>query len=254
MTNIGLCSVTFREKTPQEILEWMSQSLLHAIEWAGDAHANPDETTEYKENLAEITKEAGLTISSYGSYYFAGEDQDFEPILETAKALNTKDIRIWAGAMDRAKKPGEIDPDQQQKVIEDIKRVAQLAAKEEINIHLEYHRWTYTDTAEDTLHLLEQVAEPNVFSYWQPMVEATVEERVKNIHTLGSWISNVHTFYWDTESRRFPLNEGSEAWAQYIDALEQYPYKDRHYLMEFVKDNDEKQALEDAQVLSGLLH
>ena len=41
MLNTGLVSVTFRDKTPEEIISTVKQCGLEGIEWGGDVHVLP---------------------------------------------------------------------------------------------------------------------------------------------------------------------------------------------------------------------
>src|SRR5699024_7961370 len=103
-------------------------------------------------------------------------------------------------------------------VVEDAKRVADLANEKGLIIHLEYHGNTLTDTAGSTKTLLEAVDRENIYTYWQPAVGQPVETRLNNIAVIQDWISHVHTFYWHGADRQ-PFADGSEDWEQYIQAL-----------------------------------
>ncbi len=62
---LGMTSVTFRNKSIEEVIEITKQSPLTAIEWGGDAHV-PDVITAKR--AAELTKNVGLEISK-DSYF-----------------------------------------------------------------------------------------------------------------------------------------------------------------------------------------
>jgi len=93
---LGMTSVTFRNKSIEEVIEITKQSPLIAIEWGGDAHV-PD--VNAAKRAAQLTKNAGLKIASYGSYYRVGKDsiQRFDEVLDVAKMLGAPIVRIWCG-------------------------------------------------------------------------------------------------------------------------------------------------------------
>ena len=88
----GLTSVTFRQKSVEEIIALAAQAGLSGIEWGGDVHVAPGDAASAAET-ARKTREAGLAVLSYGSYYRGGEGEDFAPILASARALGAPVIR-----------------------------------------------------------------------------------------------------------------------------------------------------------------
>lgn len=247
---LGLCSITLRQKSPEEIADLVKEAKLDAIEWGGDVHVPPGDNGN-AEYVASLTKSKGLEISSYGSYYRIAEPEhnnhDFETILKTAKHLGAPAIRVWAG------KRGSDKADQayREKVAAEARRTGDLAAKDNISIHLEYHGNTLTDTKESAKALMESISHENVFLYWQPSNFVSVEERLKSIDFVGKWITNIHIFHWHSFKDRMSLEEGFEDWKGYLEKVQQ-DNKDRYVLMEFVKNDDPQQFLEDARILRKL--
>src|SRR5690606_25566636 len=97
----GLCSVTFRELTPEQIVVHAAEAELEVIEWGGDVHV-PAGDPERAVQVAQATTDAGLAVCSYGSYFRAGADEALTPILDSAEALGAGRVRIWAGRVDSA--------------------------------------------------------------------------------------------------------------------------------------------------------
>ncbi|MBM7330523.1 sugar phosphate isomerase/epimerase, partial [Agrobacterium sp. S2] len=87
----GLCSVTFRSLTPQVVIKLAASNGIRAIEWGADVHVPPGDL-ENARQVAARTAEAGLSVSSYGSYIFAPDftPDDVTSVLETARALGTR--------------------------------------------------------------------------------------------------------------------------------------------------------------------
>lgn len=250
MVKLGICSITFRELSVEEIIEEVKKAGLNAIEWGSDVHVLPNNKERARE-VAQLMDDAGLESSSYGSYYRVGieNDNSFEEILETAVILKAKDIRVWAGRKGSA----DADEDYREAVIKDSQRIAKLAAAEGIRVSYEYHGKTLTDTIDSTLDLLESVDQENVRLYWQPAVGLEKEERLTNIQAVGEYITNVHVFKWK-QIDRLALEEGIEEWVDYvekIDQLSQNP-KETYYLLEFVKDDSLEQFHSDAKSLKEI--
>ena len=44
--NLGLCSISFRKHTPEEILRAMKEVGLSVIEWGSDVHCSPEKAEE----------------------------------------------------------------------------------------------------------------------------------------------------------------------------------------------------------------
>ena len=59
MLNTGLVSVTFRDKTPEEIISAVKQCGLEGIEWGGDVHVLPGDVSRARE-IRHLTEQAGL--------------------------------------------------------------------------------------------------------------------------------------------------------------------------------------------------
>lgn len=245
---IGLCSVTFKKKPIEEVIQLAKEAELDCIEWGSKEHVKVgDFGTASK--TAEMMKEAGLVTSSYGSYYQAGSYGNFEEVIATAKLLGTRMIRIWAGE----KASSDADDVWFQKVLSDTRRIAELAEKEDMLISFEYHSGSLTDTPESARWLMESVNVPNVYLYWQPAETLSVAERLKSLDYLSRWISNVHVFHWEDYHNRFTLKEGEGEWLRYLSKIYQGSENTHHYLLEFVRNDDPEQFFEDAATLKKWL-
>lgn len=251
MIRTGLVSVTFRQLAPQEIIALVGQARLQGIEWGGDIHVPHGDFIRAAE-VRRQTADAGLVVSAYGSYYRVGLSEaqglPFERVLESAVALGAPVIRVWAGAAG-AKDTSHGD---WERIVLDSRRIATLAAAAGIAIGYEFHGKTLTDTHDSTRKLLDDVAHPNVYSFWQPPTEATAELCREGLQSLLPRVSNVHVFHWlpATQERR-PLAEGFERWQSFIRILRCSGRK--HFAsLEFVRDNAPEAFLRDAQVLKTL--
>lgn len=243
----GLCSITFRDYPVKEVVQIAKEAELDAIEWAGKGHV-PHGDLKAAKKAAQLTEEAGLIISSYGSYYKAGSTEPFQNVLKTAQELNTHVVRIWAG--EEASK--DVDDAKFDMIVLDVKTNAHLAQKNGMTLLFEYHQKTLTDTPESALRLLKAVDEANVKLIWQPAESLTFEERIESLPKLDPWINNLHVFHWKDFSHRFTLQEGKEEWMQYLEQITPSPLMEQYTLLEFVKDNSPEQLKQDAKTLREL--
>ncbi|MBM0064456.1 sugar phosphate isomerase/epimerase [Bacillus gibsonii] len=247
----GMCSVTFREESVDQVIKWTKESGLDGIEWGADIHLIPGDL-EQAVDIAVKTQKVGLEVMSYGSYYRAGatqHDYPFTSILQTAKKLGAPSIRIWAGEAGS----DEVTMSERKQVVEDIQAVATLASEVGIEVHLEYHGGTLTDTSDSAKRLMEEVNHSNVALYWQPAVGLSVEERLATIQDVKPFIRHVHVFHWQ-EYDRLALSEGVNDWELYLDQLLlEDQLLNQHFLLEFVKDEDPAQFKQDAHILTDLI-
>ncbi len=175
MIQPGLVSITFRQLTPEEIIDLVSQAGLSGIEWGGDIHI-PHGDIERAAEVRKMTQEAGLMVAAYGSYYRLGgkDSPKFENVLVSAVALETPKIRVWAGE----KSSEAADVNYRQKVIDDAKRIADIAAEKGITIVTEWHGNTLMDKLDSALAFLAEVGRDNFKTYWQPLVDRPVETQL----------------------------------------------------------------------------
>ncbi|MFB5662819.1 sugar phosphate isomerase/epimerase family protein [Alteribacillus sp. HJP-4] len=232
----------------EEIIELAGETKLDGIEWGGDVHVRPG-NIEGAVKTAQLTREAGLVTSSYGSYYRVGAKNvfSFEEVLETALHLHAPSIRVWAGEKGSA----NADSEYRRLVNKDAERIAFLAAEKEVEVHFEYHGNTLTDTSHSAKLLMEEVNHPNVKLYWQPAVGQNIHTRLETIHTIKPWLQHVHVFFWKNKER-YPLQDGTADWRKYIEDLTS-DNKERYFILEFVKNDDPAQFIQDANVLHHLL-
>lgn len=254
MIHTGLVSVTFRNLSPADIVALVDEAGLDAIEWGGDVHV-PHGELEAAAEVGRLTREAGLTVCSYGSYYRAAESPrkglSFETVLRTAEKLRTPMIRVWAGA----RGSDAADAEYRGRVVEDLRRVGSLAESEGMGISLEYHGNSLTDTNDSACELIRELDHPNVWFYWQDRLGKAPDESLAELKRLQHRVSNLHIYCWlkrNGELERHPLADGAEAWRKYFDAMRDTG-RDHYGLIEFVADDSPEQFLRDAAVLKEWL-
>lgn len=247
MLHTGLVSVTFRKLSPSEIVALVAQAGLEGIEWGGDIHVAHGDLPRARE-VRRITEDAGLKVAAYGSYYRVGDAEPvpFERVLESAIELGAPTIRVWAGKIGSE----AADAAYRERVIDDSRRIGDLAARHGIAIAYEYHRNTLTDTPASAEKLLAEVAHANVGTYWQPPVEMPVEESVQALRGVLPRLINLHAFWWVSRERR-PLAEGATTWKRYMEVA-RGSGRSHSVLLEFVADDSPEAFLRDATTLKEL--
>lgn len=248
----GLVSVTFRKLSPQEIIALVREAGLHGIEWGGDLHV-PHGDLDAARRVRDLTRQAGLQVAAYGSYYRAGKsEQDglsFSRVLETARTLEAPTIRVWPGHEASADTP----PEARRAIVDDLLRVADLAAAAGLTVSTEFHGGTLTDTNDSAERLLAEAAHPALRTYWQPHNGEATPACVAGLRGVARHVSNVHVFHWwPSAAERHPLAAGAARWSEFLGELRALP-GERYCLLEFVPDDAPADFLRDAATLRSWL-
>ncbi len=252
MLYTGLVSITFRQLKPAQIIALVQEAGLDSIEWGGDVHV-PHADLQRARDVAKMMQDAGLKTSAYGSYYRLRPEEPiaFEAVLATAVELGAPTIRVWAG--DKAS--ADVDYTYRQRIISESRRLADLAAAENITLSFEYHRNTLTDNRRSAVKLLDVAQHSNVKSFWQPNANTSTHERLADLEAVEPWLTNIHVFQWGPggyQDRRL-LADGSAEWTTYIEKISTIP-GDRHLSIEFVRDDKTDNFLKDAATLKQWLN
>jgi len=244
----GLVSVTFRSLVPDDVIALAESNGLLSIEWGGDIHV-PLGDTENARTIGERTRDAGLAVSAYGSYFRVGTQKErahsFTQIADTTAALQTAMIRVWVGECNSEDAADE----EWDAVLAELKSICGEAADRNLNIGMEFHSGTLNNSAEASRRIIETVKAPNLSSFWQTTNGASDAYSLGTLREMRDWISNVHVFNWTIGSRdQTALADGADRWAQFLRELNTHSGT-RHLGLEFVKDGTTKQFCEDAATL-----
>jgi 3-dehydroshikimate dehydratase len=241
----GLVTVTFRQLEPRAVVEVARRAGLATLEWGGDVHVPPGDL-ENARRVRELTREAGLSVTAYGSYFRVGEEDRaaFGKVLETAVELGAPAIRVWPGKRGSA----NADAAYRARVVEDTLAIAESAKHAGVLVCYEFHEGTLTDTDESAKQLLVATQHPAVRTLWQPPHEVPVEQAKESLSGVLPWLSHVHVFHWPRRGERAALAEGAQRWKAYIDVLRESG-KECPLLLEFVRNDDPEQLVRDAATL-----
>lgn len=246
LDRVGLCSVTLRASTAEEVVDRAALAGLRRIEWGADVHAPPVDTDRLSA-IREISHQRGLAVSSYGSYWRAGTQpiSDAVLVIAAAEAIGAPRIRIWAGQVGTK----EADEEVWGRTVDATRAAAAIAAERGIELAFEFHAGSLTDTVASTIELLARVDRPNISTYWQPPVDASDLEALAGLRALGDRVSAVHVFSWWPGQQRLPLAARADLWVGALHEIERLA-EPIDLLLEFVPDDDPDLLPREAQTLT----
>lgn len=243
----GLVSVSFRQLSYNEIINTTLQSGLQAIEWGGDIHV-PAGNIELAKTVGNETAKRGIIIPEYGSYYTLGsKDTDkSDASVDSARALGTSTIRIWASNKNRA----SLTKEEYISAVEDAQRLCR--ENSDINFCLECHNGTITEEYHDTLNYLKDVGCDNLQMFWQPNQFRDHEYNISSLEALLPYIRSAHVFAWE-KNLRFPLASHENRWRDYLSVLKNSPSDKVFLMLEFMHDNSPLSLPDTAKTLNNLI-
>lgn len=241
----GICSVTLRQLPTASVVATASQAGLDGIEWGTDTHLTHDAEAR---TASLLCRSRGLRVLSLGSYYRLGSFTGFDVVLSRARAAGAPRIRVWAGG----KGSSEASRDDWSAVIRDAQRVSDLAEVAGIQIALEYHGGTLTDSTISTLRLLDRIDRQNVGTYWQPPAGMDDRTALASFQELGPFVAGVHCFSWRPATERRPLADRLGLWQSVANAASDLG-RPLDFMLEFVADDSHQNVLSDAATLNKIL-
>ena len=242
----GLISVTFRSKSRAEICGLASEAGLDFVMWGGDIHV-PHGDINAALDARALSDVAGLGHSVYGSYYRLPDGSEgFCDVLDTARALGSDSIRIWAGT----KGSSDVSDDERRALVATAIRDAELAAGYGIGLQFEFHGGTLTDTPESAKRLIYEIGCDNVRLHWQPNQFRDFDYNLSGLRSVAGLVTCAHVFAWEG-SEKLPLSRHAAEWSAYFDILASAGCG--YAAMEFVPVECRDDLLRDAETLKNLL-
>ncbi len=245
----GLVSVSFRSLPSEEIIRLAADNELDGIEWGGDIHVPPGDVA-LAQRVGNATRSAGLQVACYGSYLRLAETDADEAHLDSAEALGSPWIRVWAGNRSSV----DADASYRARVVEHALRLADAAHARSLRIAYEYHGKTLTDSLQSAAWLLKETRHPAICTLWQPINGASESACIESLKEVLPRLANLHVFHWemDADGRlvRLPLAHGADRWRKYLALAGERP---EFALLEFLAGDSREQLRDDAQTLRGLI-
>ena len=213
---LGLVSVSFRDREPEEILAQMKVAGLTCIEWGSDVHA-PCRDLQRLERLAELQERYGIVCSSYGTYFKLGKHalSELADYIAAAKILGTDILRVWCGR----KSGAEMTDAERLSLLDECRRAAKIAEENGVTLCTECHQSTFTERAADAVWLMESVASEHFKTYWQPFCGEDPMENLERARILAPYAEYLHVFNWRGD-KKLPLVDATEDWRAYLGCFD----------------------------------
>lgn len=206
---IGFTSTSFRQiKSVEKIVDIAVSSGAQIIEWGGDIHVKsvPD-----AQRVKKLCDEAGIEISSYGSYYRIGDCNEAQrrSVCEIAAAMGCGSVRVWLGRADSEK----TDEETYKKLVEDGRALCSEAKKYGLKICPECHDNTFNNNTDAFLKIYNDIGCDNFGTYFQSRYRKK-EYDLDRIERTAPYIESVHISYSEQTREQLLKQEPT-----YIDAL-----------------------------------
>jgi 3-dehydroshikimate dehydratase len=250
----GLCSVTFRALTADEVIRVACRAGVDGIEWGADVHAPPGGGPTIS-TLGARTVDAGLEVVSYGSYLGMAppdgtDDAAVDAVLETASALGSPMVRIWT---EFGVTPSS-SAAERRRVAERTAALVDRIADHGLLTALEFHPATLTETAASATELLTALDRPELRTHWQPDPALSPAAAFDELTLVSPYLAHLHVFAWGAAGidDRHALIDGEPLWAPALALADRdgaaLPGR-RYALCEYVRDDDPEPFAADVRTL-----
>lgn len=213
----GLVSISFRQHTPEQIIEAVANAGLSCIEWGSDIHA-PCTNREQLIRIAELQGQYGIECSSYGTYFRLGVDptDELPQYIKAAKLLGTDVLRLWCGN----KNLSECTESEKEALLDACEKAERIAREQGVVLCMECHHGTLTENPADTVMLMERISSPHFRMYWQPFQWCEPEQNIEYASKICKYTEHIHVFNWKSFEERYPLGDAHEVWQKYLSCFD----------------------------------
>ena len=206
---IGFTSTSFRQiKSLEKIVNIARDSGVDCIEWGGDVHVKDVESARKAKKLCD---DAGIKISSYGSYYRVGSKNasEWEKICKIAHTMGAESVRVWLGKADSEK----TDDATYRNLVEDAKAICSVAKEYGLIVCPECHDNTYNNNTDAFLKIQKDISCDNFRTYFQSRYKRK-EYDLDRIERTLPFTQSVHISWSEQLREQFPKHDKG-----YIDVL-----------------------------------
>lgn len=235
---IGVASVTFRNKTIEEIIEICRKNQVKFIEWGADVHVK---TKEDALKAKELCDNANIKISSYGSYYCVGskKTEEWIALCENASVMGAESVRVWLGNKDSEMTSNE----EYDNILEDCKMLCDVADKYNLIVSPECHDNTFNNNTDALLRFVKDLDKANFRTYFQSRY-FRMEYDLDRIDRTFDYILNMHVSYSDLKREQMFRKKDKN----YLDMLLKKMLSKKFegiVILEFTQNSSEKAFAED---------
>ena len=241
---LGLCSVTFRKKTAEEVVELAKKAGISFIEWGGDVHVK---ALDDAKKVKVLCDRADIKISSYGSYFNSAvyDEGKWRDTCEIAKEMGAGSIRIWLG-----KKNSQVtNENEYQLLLENTKKMCDIASEYGLFVCPECHDNTFNNNTDAILRFVNELQRDNFKTYFQSRY-FRMEYDLDRIDRTYDCIKDIHVSYRDLKREQLFRKKDKN----YLDTLLK-KFKEKGFggivMIEFVSGNSEKNFLSDTEKLKN---
>jgi len=187
---VGLCTIANGDWPVEDVIELAGDTRCDAVEIWGRDHLG-DRTLATCREIRENAASHGVEIAVYGSYIRPGTDEyaaSVEAELKVAAHLDASAIRAWAGTQEYQDRTD----DHWTRVVSELTDLAERAATRGLDVTVEKHEGTLTNTGEGARRLIEAVGRENCQLNWQPLFALPEDELLEEAANLAPISNNVH--------------------------------------------------------------
>ena len=241
---LGLCSVTFRKKTAEDVVALSKKAGISFIEWGGDVHVK---TLDDAKKVKALCDKTDIKISSYGSYFNSAvyDEGKWRDTCEITKEMGAESIRIWLG-----KKNSQVTSDKEYHLLlENTKKMCDIAAEYGLMVCPECHDNTFNNNTDAILSFIGDLQKDNFKTYFQSRY-FRMEYDLDRIDRTYPYIKDVHVSYRDLKREQLFRKKDKN----YLDTLLK-KLKDKDFdgivMIEFVSAGSENNFLKDTEMLKS---
>ena len=241
---LGLCSVTFRKKSAEEIVEIAKDAGIGYIEWGGDVHVKSLDDARKVKTLCDS---AGIKISSYGSYYNCADydEEKWHKVCQITKETGALSVRVWLGKKDSEK----TSESEYKSLLESTKKMCDIAETYGLFVCPECHGNTFNNNTDAFLRFKADLQKDNFRTYFQSRY-FRMEYDLDRIDRTFDFTENVHISYRDLKREQLFRKKDKN----YLDTLLK-KFREKKFdgiiMVEFVSGNSEKAFYKDVEKLKG---
>lgn len=241
---LGLCSVTFRKKSAEQVVEIAKNAGIGYIEWGGDVHVKSLHDARRVKALCDT---AGIKISSYGSYVSCAvyDEEKWINTCEIAKETGASSVRVWLGKRDSEK----TSESEYKALLENTKKMCDIASSYGLSVCPECHGNTFNNNTDAILRFKKELQRENFRTYFQSRYFRMAYD-LDRIDRTFDFTENIHISYRDLKREQLFRKKDK----YYLDTLLK-KFREKNFdgivMVEFVDRSSEKQFYKDIEKLKS---